>query len=253
MIQYHRWMAAGTHNKTMNPMPPGAHQPRTQNARERYKQPTRKQSAEKNKNTSARKNNYNLTKRLSLSCTKGRHPDDDRRAASAATEALAGGAVTTATQTRNRLPQPQQRHQPKQRHNQQQLPVEPDHSNLCHARALRAGEANHRKLQTEHPHQHAQDIQIHNSRSPATCQNYMAVRPLPRGMSWLPQHHTTTSPEEMQNSTARASQLQRTGAGYQIQSRTYAQQDAAAGTNMKTAAINASRPKTAKLHQAPQR
>ena len=151
MIQYHRSMAAGTHNKTLHPMPPGAHQPRTQNARKRYKQPTRQQSAEKTKNTSPRKNNHNLTKRLGLSCTTGRRPDDDGRAASAATEAVAGGIVTTATQTRNRLPPASTTAPAETAINQQQPPVDPNHSNLCRARALRAGEANHRKLEQRIP------------------------------------------------------------------------------------------------------
>jgi hypothetical protein len=62
MMQYHRSMAASTHNKTLHPMPPGAHQPRTQNARKRRKQPTGQQTAEKTKHTSQRKTKKQFNK-----------------------------------------------------------------------------------------------------------------------------------------------------------------------------------------------
>ena len=94
----------------------------------------------------------------SLRWSNGLHLDDNRRPALAAAEAAADGVITTATQTRRRTPQPQQRHQPHQRHNRQWPPAELDHSNLCHAQKLYTGDGNCRKQNFDHPDQHARYI-----------------------------------------------------------------------------------------------
>ena len=105
-----------------------------------------------------KKKQHNQNAYHSLRWNNGLHLDDNRRPALAAAEEAADGVITTATQTRRRTPQPQQRHQPHQRHNRQWPPAELDHSNLWHAQKLYTGDGNCRKQNFDHPDQHARYI-----------------------------------------------------------------------------------------------
>ena len=159
MITNHRSMAA-SNKKTDGLRPAGAYQARTQ-TQETYKTHHRNKSSETEKQPlmpKYKKKQHNQNAYHSLRWNNGLHLDDNRRPALAAAEAAADGVITTATQTRRRTPQPQQRHQPHQRHNRQWPPAELDHSNLWHAQKLYTGDGNCRKQNFDHPDQHARYI-----------------------------------------------------------------------------------------------
>jgi hypothetical protein len=159
MITNHRSMAASNKKQKDGLRPAGAYQARTQ-TQETYKthhatNPAKLKNNHRCQNT---KDQHNQNAYHSLRWNNGLHLDDNRRPALAAAEAAADGVITTATQTRRRTPQPQQRHQPHQRHNRQWPPAELDHSNLWHAQKLYTGDGNCRKQNFDHPDQHARYI-----------------------------------------------------------------------------------------------
>ena len=168
-------MAANTHNKTLHPMPPDAHQHRTQDAAKKRKQPTGQQTAEKNKHSSPRKTKNNLRKRLALSCTAGRGLDDDGKPPSAATEPLAGGIITTPTQTRNLLPPASTTAPAEQRTTSINIRETPTIKPVpCPGTSC--GKANHSKLERGIPTNTTTTSKCDKSQGQTPCHNHMAAQ-----------------------------------------------------------------------------